>query len=128
MKLLSLLRSVTLLAVLNLIAGIAGAHTALMESFPADGSTLETPPVDISLIFNGQVRLVKMELLVSGVGVATGFQPPADENDSFTVATPNLGAGSYTVNWAAISEDGHTVDNSFSFVVSTETEPVASVP
>jgi methionine-rich copper-binding protein CopC len=35
----------------------------------------------------------------------------------FSVATPSLTAGSYTVNWAVIGADGHTVTNSFSFSV-----------
>ncbi|MCG8413960.1 MAG: copper resistance protein CopC [Pseudomonadales bacterium] len=113
----SLLRSAALFAVVALFAGTASAHTALKESTPADESTVQAPPAEINLVFNGPVRLVKLELMGSGKAVPTQFRPSAEALSSFTIETPNVTAGSYTVNWAAIGADGHTVSNSFSFVV-----------
>ncbi|MCY4263689.1 MAG: copper resistance protein CopC [Gammaproteobacteria bacterium] len=126
LKLFKFLPYLVLFATLSLIAGISSAHNALKESTPADESTVETPPAEISLVFNGPVRLVKVELLVSGEQISTEFRPSAEPQDQFVIATPDLQAGNYTVNWAAIGEDGHTVSNSFGFMVGTGS--VASAP
>ncbi len=115
----SLLRSAALFAIVVLFAGTASAHTGLKESTPADESTVQAPPSEINLIFNGPVRLVKLEVMVAGKVVPTQFRPSAEALSTFTIATPNATAGNYTVNWSVIGEDGHTVSNSFSFVVGT---------
>ena len=38
------------------------AHTALQESNPGDGATVKTPPAQLDLVFNGPVKLIKLEL------------------------------------------------------------------
>lgn len=85
---------------------------------PANESTVQAPPAEINLVFNGPVRLVKLEVIAAGQALPTEFKPSAEAVANFSIATPNAKAGDYTVNWAAIGADGHTVSNSFSFVVS----------
>ena len=113
-----ILRAMALLALFAISSGVS-AHTALKESTPAADATVTAAPSKISLVFNGPVRLVKMELMASGQAVPTKFKPSADAVASFDIETPAVAAGSYTVNWAAIGADGHTVSNSFSFVVNS---------
>ena len=36
---------------------------------------------------------------------------------SFRLETPGMHPGAFTVNWAVIGADGHTVTNSYSFTV-----------
>ncbi len=98
--------------------GVVGAHTGLKVSTPAHEATVQTPPAEINLEFNGPVRLVKFNLMADDQKVFTGFKLSADAVATFAIATPGLKAGRYTAEWAAIGEDGHTVSNSFNFVVS----------
>jgi len=100
------------------------AHTGLKTSNPADGSTLQAAPASIELVYTADVRLIRVEITSNGEKVATGFQPSTETAASYTVATPGLGDGSYTVNWAVIGGDGHTVSDSFSFSISSSVAAV----
>lgn len=112
----SLLRT-GLLASLMLLPLQVLAHTGLKTSSPADGATVQMAPENIELVFTADVRLIKMEITSNGQAVKTDFKPSATSAANFVVATPGLTDGSYTVNWAVIGADGHTVTNSFGFTV-----------
>ncbi|MEE3301226.1 MAG: copper resistance CopC family protein, partial [Pseudomonadota bacterium] len=98
------------------------AHTALQESNPGDGATVKTPPVQLDLVFNGPVKLIKLELMGVGHEMPTKFEPLADAVATYRIETPGMHPGQFTVNWAVIGADGHTVANSFSFVVDPAAE------
>jgi len=117
-RIISLITKFAMLVAFVASFGVASAHTGLKGSTPAHMTTVQTPPAEINLEFNGPVRLVKFDLMADGQKVSTGFKLSADAVATFAIATPDLKAGSYTAEWAAISEDGHTVSNSFSFEVS----------
>tara|TARA_B100001029_G_scaffold52479_1_gene42095 strand:- start:271 stop:642 length:372 start_codon:yes stop_codon:yes gene_type:complete len=93
------------------------AHTALKESTPGDGVTISTIPSNLDLVFNAEVRLIKLELMGAGHEMATNFEPSSEVASIYKIQTPGMHPGEFTVNWAAIGSDGHTVTNSFSFVV-----------
>ena len=93
------------------------AHTALKESTPGDGVTISTIPSNLDLVFNAEVRLIKLELMGAGHEMATNFEPSSEVASIYKIQTPGMHPGEFTVNWAAIGADGHTVTNSFSFVV-----------
>ena len=106
-----------LLAGLLLLPLQVFAHTGLKTSTPADGAVVQTAPASIELVFTADVRLIKLEVTSEGQAVKTDFKPAATPAATFTVATPGLGDGNYTVNWAVIGADGHNVTNSFGFAV-----------
>ena len=112
-----LIQSTAIALLLSLFASVASAHTALKTSTPADETTVKAAPSEISLVFNGPVRLVKLELMAGEKAMVTSFKPGSEAIAEFVVQTPGMLAGNYTVNWAAIGADGHTVSNSFSFSV-----------
>jgi methionine-rich copper-binding protein CopC len=114
MKLLS--KTLAMLAFM-LVSSLALAHTGLKESTPADGATVEMAPAVIDLVFTGDVRLIRFELSSGDQKLETGFKPVAENKSVYSIATPSLTEGHYTVNWAVIGADGHTVTNSFSFSV-----------
>lgn len=95
----------------------ANAHTGLRESTPADGATISTAPNEISLTFSGDVKLIKLELMGVGHEMPTSFEPNATAQATFTFETPGMHPGKFTVNWAAIGADGHTLTDSFEFEV-----------
>ncbi|MBM87130.1 MAG: hypothetical protein CMQ41_02010 [Gammaproteobacteria bacterium] len=93
------------------------AHTALKESTPGDGITIKVAPSHIDLVFNGPVRLIKLDLKAPDHEMPTSFQVQIDPTSNYRVETPNMHPGKFTVEWAAIGADGHTVTNAFSFTV-----------
>ena len=107
----------TFLCTLLVLPVLVQAHTALKESTPGDGVTLSTIPSNLDLVFNADVRLIKLELMGIGHEMATNFEPSSEVASIYKIQTPGMHPGEFTVNWAAIGADGHTVTNSFSFVV-----------
>lgn len=95
----------------------AQAHTDLVESSPGDGITIRTGPEHIDLVFTADVKLIKFEVMGVGHEMPTEFTPSSEAMASYRVITPGMHPGAFTVNWAVIGADGHTVANSFSFVV-----------
>lgn len=95
----------------------AFAHTGLKSSVPEADSTVSEPPAELQLTFYGPVRLVKLKLMGVGHEMPTGFKISPEATASYTVATPGMHSGEFTVEWSAIGEDGHTVSDTFSFSV-----------
>ena len=107
----------TFLCTMLALPVLVQAHTALKESTPGDGVTISTIPSNLDLVFNADVRLIKLELMGVGHEMATNFEPSSEVASIYKIQTPGMHPGEFTVNWAAIGADGHTVTNSFSFVV-----------
>lgn len=107
-------------ALATLIAGPAFAHAHLEAAVPADGSTVSTVS-DITVTFSEGVDLAFTGITLKGPGdatVKTGTAHAAG-NDQ-TVAVPVTGPlkpGHYTVEWHALSTDGHKSKGQFSFTV-----------
>jgi methionine-rich copper-binding protein CopC len=100
-----------------MISATAFAHTALTEAMPGDGAMIKQGPAHIKLTFNGPVRLVKLELMGVGHEMPTNFESNTEAKNAFMIETPGMHPGAFTVNWAVIGEDGHTVADSYSFTV-----------
>ena len=96
---------------------LSQAHTALKESTPGDGVTVNAAPGHIDLVFNGPVRLIKFDLKASEHQCPTSFAVQSDAIATYRIETPDTHVGQYTAEWAAIGADGHTVTNTFSFTV-----------
>ena len=99
------------------ISATAFAHTALTEAMPGDGAMVKQGPARINLTFNGPVKLVKLELMGVGHEMPTNFESNSEAKNAFIIETPGMHPGMFTVNWAVIGEDGHTVADSYSFTV-----------
>ena len=107
-------------AVIGLLsASPAFAHAALKLSAPKSGATVEAPQ-NLSLTFSEKVRLTAVKLTADGKDVS-GVQVDraAAAAPSFTVVLPKLAPAKYEVRWTALGDDGHPVNGTFSFTVSS---------
>ena len=112
-----------LLNVIALSAGLAAAsalaHTELSQTVPADKAVLETAPKEVMLHFTEAVRLTSVALRKEG-GAAAALGPlPAAKSEHFAVPARELSVGAYTVEWRALSDDGHALRGAFGFTVGT---------
>jgi methionine-rich copper-binding protein CopC len=105
-----------------LSAGSAFAHAHLKTSNPADGTTITAMPSALSLSFSEGLELKLSGATLKGSDgkqVATGaasLGPNDDKRMSIPVPGP-LSAGTYTVDWHAFSNDGHTTHGSYQFTI-----------
>lgn len=114
---LSILWVMTLVAVHT---AVVYAHAELLTAVPAPGSTIRNPVGEIHLAFNEPITADSSIILfaedfqpLAGIKSEVAQTAPAD---LFT-AVPDLQPGRYTVQWTAVSADGHTTSGSYAFRV-----------
>ena len=114
----------TLIICLALFAGqglhAAEAHAELVSAYPAPGATLDATPAEIRLTFSERIGLGSQIKLFGPqfravAGVQSGPDPAAPEQ--LRAFPPQLPPNIYTVEWSAVSADGHEVSGSYAFAV-----------
>ncbi len=109
---------VTLLLWLALAATPALAHATLVSSEPAAGTTVSDRLRGITLTFDEPLGAGSHVDLYSGAfqavaGVTSSVDGPVLRA---ALAAP-LAPGNYTVQWTAVSADGHSAEGSYQFAV-----------
>lgn len=101
------------------VASLASAHSLLLESSPAAGSTVDAPG-RLVLRFNNRIEkpLSRVRVL-NERGAAQPLTAPTSDGpaDRLTVLLPPLPPGAYRVEWQVLSTDGHIVRGGFAFRV-----------
>jgi copper transport protein len=105
------------------VPAAASAHARLVGSKPADGAVLATPPGDVRLLFDDEIRPAGGDLAVDSRGRSVLAGPAhrlAGNNRALVVPLrPGLPRGSYTVRWRIVSNDGHLISGVLAFAVGT---------
>ncbi|GEA87608.1 copper resistance CopC family protein [Cellulomonas cellasea] len=105
------------LALAVLGAGPAAAHSALVSSDPADGSTPATVPAQVTLTFNEPAVALGTVVEVrapDGRVVSSGDAVLADAGVTQALSG-DLPAGTYSVLWRVTSADGHPIEGQLTF-------------
>ena len=110
-----------LAALLSLgLAGPAFAHAHLTSSMPAPDAVVAAP-ASLRLSFSEGLELRFTGIKLTGPdGVAVPTGDAALDPDGTTLIVPVTGAlpaGAYTVDWHALSKDGHTTHGRYVFTV-----------
>lgn len=102
-------------------APTASAHNALLSTTPAHGAVLTTMPPVVALHFDLPSGALGTEVVVLGsAGNVAAGAPRLIDDDVRQPIYPGSPAGQYTVNWRAISADGHPVQGTFSFTTTQQ--------
>lgn len=126
---------VAAVAGLALVAAPAQAHDRLVASSPSADQAVDVAPADLVLTFSNEPLDLGHSVAVrdaSGADLAVG-QPVVSGRD-VSVALPEVPAGAYTVVWRVVSGDGHPIEGTYPFTVTTgvapspTTEPTTSEP
>lgn len=111
-----------------LTAPTASAHNALLSTTPARGAVLTTMPPVVALHFDLPSGVLGTQVVVLGpTGNVAAGAPHLIDDDVRQPIDPGSPAGHYTVNWRAISADGHPVQGTFGFTTTRRaagTEPI----
>jgi copper transport protein len=124
-------RRVTLLATLAVLFSLlfappASAHAELVNTTPANGQQLTSPPTEIQMTFTESVNLLDGGIrLIDSAGTTVLTPDPTMGAQTVTWPMPaDLPEGPYVVTWRVVSSDGHPISGAFSFGVGT----AAAVP
>ena len=102
--------------------GTAYAHAHLLQSAPAAGTVVTAAPGALRLDFSEGVQLGFTRVTLRSPGGAIVFTGPArlalNDDKELLVPLPRaLTRGQYTIEWHALSDDGHTTRGSYGFRV-----------
>jgi copper resistance protein C len=112
--------SLAVLATLVLSAP-AFAHAHLKSAVPAMDGTVAAAPTELDLTFSEDLNLKFTGVQVTGpdkAAIATGQAMLMNKNMTLMVPlSGQLAPGVYTVEWHALSGDGHKTQGSYKFTV-----------
>lgn len=98
----------------------ASAHTELDRSMPSSNESLTYSPEQLTLTFNGEIRLARVQLSDSnGQAISFNFKPNVTPAKVFSWALPKLAEGQYFVKWVGLGEDGHKVSGHYEFLINS---------
>ncbi len=106
------------------MAGVAApaiAHTPLVRTKPARGTTVAHLPKTVVLTFGRSIKSVRWVRVVHGTtgrNHTTRSRLNANNKGQVLVTTASDRVGRYTVYWRVVVADGHTESGSFGFRVS----------
>lgn len=94
----------------------AFAHAQLEQASPAAGATVQSMPAEVRLKFTKEITEATTVAVTGPKGRAENGKP---QYTAYTlrVGLKPMGAGTYTVQWHAISADGHETEGHYSFTV-----------
>ncbi|MCA9986418.1 MAG: copper resistance protein CopC [Anaerolineales bacterium] len=94
------------------------AHADLVTASPAPGAILTESPAQVSLTFSESVANGTIDLFEADFSRVAGVEPAeAGAAEGLAANLPELPVGIYTVQWAVVSDDGHSVSGSYAFEV-----------
>jgi len=102
-------------------------HLRLLSTAPAADTVVGTAPAEIRLVFSEspQMRGTTVRLVNAAEELVETSSAAADPDDTRQVIIrpeATLPAGSYTVMWRVIAQDGHTQRGDFEFRVGSSGE------
>ncbi|MGV1791847.1 copper homeostasis periplasmic binding protein CopC [Rhizobium sp. A37_96] len=102
-------------------AGQAMAHAHLKTAVPAADSTVKAAPSELDLTFSEGLNLKFSGVKITGpnkAAVKTGEAMLMDKDATLMVPVADkLTPGKYTVEWHALSTDGHKTNGTYSFTI-----------
>jgi methionine-rich copper-binding protein CopC len=95
----------------------ARAHAELESTDPKDGASLTNAPDEVSMEFGEDLLAEAVRVVASSAdGTEVPLPDPVVDANEATVAWPaEAPAGSYTVSFRVVSQDGHPITGSFTF-------------
>lgn len=109
------------------LATSASAHTDLVSTSPAQDSTIEVAPSNISITFSEPpIKEGAAIVLADVAGTEFEVGELTFEGATISVSSPaDLPAGEYVVTWRISAEDGHALTGEFGFTFNGDLEVVA---
>ena len=115
-------RTSALAVMASCLAGPALAHAHLIRELPPANAVVAAAPAEVRLTFSEGLEARFTSVKVTGPGSATVSAGPValDPKNNALLIVPlrgPLAAGTYKVEWHAVSTDTHKTQGSYSFTI-----------
>lgn len=117
------MKIITLIFFMLTYATTGFAHSPLKETTPRDGSIIERAPEVLALTFAQPVRLTKVKLIHEKDASSQPIDIEITEKafaETIKLFPEWQGKGDYQVEWRALASDGHSINGSFGFSITSE--------
>lgn len=100
---------------------IASAHGQILASYPESYSNTTPIPTQVWIQFDGNLQSIEGETInsievIDSTGLAVNYGDPVIEGGKISTKISGQSApGVFTVNYRIVSEDGHPVEDSYTF-------------
>ncbi|WP_246256111.1 copper resistance CopC family protein, partial [Pseudarthrobacter oxydans] len=116
-----------------LTASPALAHDALSSTAPARDSVLTTAPETVSLTLtqpptDSASLNLSVITVTDGAGATVSDGSVSVEGPTLSTKTAPGSPGTYTVQWRAVSSDGHPIEGTYTFTVQTPATATTPAP
>lgn len=108
---------------LTLSPSVSFGHAKLLRSQPAANATLKQAPTTVELWFSEELESSFSTIVVrdqNGNQVDKNNVNVAEAGKKLQIDLADLGSGTYTVQWQALSTDQHTMKGKFVFTIALE--------
>ena len=114
-----------IVALLPSLATPSVSHSPVNSSNPADGATMRVVPKTFTLMLAEPGRFMKVEVTHTTVdGSANhiiGLKIPSRKmTEMMEFSAPDMGAGTYLIEWRVLGGDGHAMNGTVTYTVSPE--------
>lgn len=115
----------TVAALLLALPGAALAHSPVNTSVPVDGAELSDVPEVLTLTLAEPGRFMKVEVTHTTADGSASHVTELDistraTTDEMEFAPPAMGNGTYLVEWRVLGDDGHAMDGTVTYTVTSE--------
>jgi copper transport protein len=115
-----------------IFASAAFGHAKLVESAPANGEKLNAMPKAVMLTFSAQLQSTEINSIVvtdsSGKRVNKNTLILTADGKKMVAPLDEIAAGTFKVEWKALSADDHLMKGEFSFTVAATNTPETATP
>jgi methionine-rich copper-binding protein CopC len=114
-----MMKSMQLACALALMScsALSWAHTHLVKSVPAQGSTVAVAPAKFVLTFAEPAKLTTLSLQKDAEPAQKIGPLPTTPAAEISIPAPQLSPGKYVLSWRAVSNDGHVMPGKVTFTV-----------
>ncbi|WIY24078.1 copper resistance CopC family protein [Parasedimentitalea psychrophila] len=101
-----------------LLASGASAHSKVSTTTPSNHAELADVPAQIGFDFAKNIRLTKVKVTHDNdPAVPVDLVGQTDFERIFTLPLPDMGDGTYHIEWRGLGMDGHAMQGDFTFEV-----------
>jgi methionine-rich copper-binding protein CopC len=117
MKFIKSLAAALITSGMLLAAPLAHAHAKLAQSTPGAGAAVNEAPSQLELLFSTPLHLTYLALTPHAGEAVKLDLPRSEPKKAHTLPLPTLSPSHYTVEWRAMSADGHVMKDDWQFEI-----------